>query len=443
MAEKLNFKFTKRDLLSLPKPKSGWKYYQDELEPGLCLRISAAGSRIFELFKRIDGMPRHIKIGKFPDVAIDEARNAARVLKAEIAQGINPANKRRLQREESTFKDLFDEYVNEHAKKTRTPNMVISQFNRHLSELGQKRVSSITPDDVSRLHAKITISHPILANRICQVIHRVFNWGNKTIKIKLANPAAHIQKNPEMKRRRFIRSAELPRFFKALEAEPDNVIRDFFWLALLTGARRSNVQAMKWSDIDWSTAEWHIPEAVSKNGLPITISLSDQAIQILKKRKPEKPQPFVLPGSGKSGHLVEPKKGWKRILIRMHGLQIISVIGESLHWDAEFLATTENAFLAGENSKTSIDALIKIAKSNKIDTDNMTSIPDLRIHDLRRTLGSWQAIIGSSLPIIGQSLGHQSISSTAIYARLSQDPVRQSVAGATEAMLNAGGLGAI
>lgn len=62
MAEKLNFKFTKRDLLSLPKPKSGWKYYQDELETGLCLRISAAESRIFELFKRIDGsqgIPSH------------------------------------------------------------------------------------------------------------------------------------------------------------------------------------------------------------------------------------------------------------------------------------------------------------------------------------------------------------------------------------------------
>ena len=62
-------------------------------------------------------------------------------------------------------------------------------------------------------------------------------------------------------------------------------------------------------------------------------------------------------------------------------------------------------------------------------------IKDLRIHDLRRTLGSWQAAAGSSLPIIGKSLGHKSLGATQIYARLNLDPVRASVNKATEAML--------
>jgi integrase len=53
-------------------------------------------------------------------------------------------------------------------------------------------------------------------------------------------------------------------------------------------------------------------------------------------------------------------------------------------------------------------------------------LPDVRLHDLRRTLGSWQAIIGSSLPIIGKSLGHKSLTATQIYARLNLDPVRES-----------------
>jgi integrase len=65
---------------------------------------------------------------------------------------------------------------------------------------------------------------------------------------------------------------------------------------------------------------------------------------------------------------------------------------------------------------------------------------DLRIHDLRRTLGSWQAKTGASLSIIGKSLNHKTHQATAIYARLDLDPVRQSVNTATSAMLEAAGL---
>ena len=62
----------------------------------------------------------------------------------------------------------------------------------------------------------------------------------------------------------------------------------------------------------------------------------------------------------------------------------------------------------------------------------------MRIHDLRRSLGSWQAMRGASLSIIGKSLGHTQSRTTEIYARLSLDPVRQSVDSATAAMLTAG-----
>ena len=63
---------------------------------------------------------------------------------------------------------------------------------------------------------------------------------------------------------------------------------------------------------------------------------------------------------------------------------------------------------------------------------------DIRIHDLRRTLGSWQAKTGASLVIIGKSLNHKTTQSTRIYARLDDDPVRQSVNTATAAMMAAG-----
>ena len=113
--------------------------------------------------------------------------------------------------------------------------------------------------------------------------------------------------------------------------------------------------------------------------------MSPEAIEILQNRKLSDNAIFVFPGSGKSGHLEEPKKGWKRILER-------------------------------------------------------AGIDNLRIHDLRRTLGSWQAKTGASLPIIGKSLNHKNQNTTAIYARLDLDPVRNSVNTATNAMLVAAGL---
>jgi integrase len=76
--------------------------------------------------------------------------------------------------------------------------------------------------------------------------------------------------------------------------------------------------------------------------------------------------------------------------------------------------------------KKGVSTILKAAKIEK-----------LTIHDLRRTLGSWQAITGASLPIIGKSLGHKSIAATQIYARLSADPVRESVQRATGAIFEA------
>ena len=60
------------------------------------------------------------------------------------------------------------------------------------------------------------------------------------------------------------------------------------------------------------------------------------------------------------------------------------------------------------------------------------------MHDLRRTMGSWQAAGGASLQVIGKSLGHRNTSTTEIYARLMLDPVRASMEKAGLAMVAAG-----
>jgi integrase len=202
------------------------------------------------------------------------------------------------------------------------------------------------------------------------------------------NPAKGIKKFRETSRDRFLQPHELPNFFKALAEETNEPIRDYVLLSLLTGARRGNVLSMCWEDIRFETSEWYIPE--TKNGLPHTVTLTQEAVAILVQRKKQQIEktPFVFPSTGAKGHLTEPKKGWKRLL--------------------------EHA-----------------------------NIKNLRIHDLRRTLGSWQAREGASLTIIGKSLNHKSPLSTSIYARLDLDPVRFSIEKAVDAMFKAGNVQSI
>jgi hypothetical protein len=64
-------------------------------------------------------------------------------------------------------------------------------------------------------------------------------------------------------------------------------------------------------------------------------------------------------------------------------------------------------------------------------------IQDVRFHDLRRTVGSWLAGSGESLHLIGMVLNHSDVSTTAIYARLSLDPVRQALERNAAQMLEA------
>lgn len=115
---------------------------------------------------------------------------------------------------------------------------------------------------------------------------------------------------------------------------------------------------------------------------------TEEAVILLQQRKETATSEFVFPGTGRTGHITEPKSGWRRIRER-------------------------------------------------------AGIANLRPHDLRRTLGSWQARTGASLAIIGKSLNHKSPQATAIYARLDLDPVRASVEKATKAMLEAAGIAGI
>ena len=141
---------------------------------------------------------------------------------------------------------------------------------------------------------------------------------------------------------------------------------------------------MRWRDLSLDNNRWEIPHP--KNRTPYVVPLTPEAVRILKRAagSARKGSEWVFPSNAGARTLKNFKRGWKELVKR--------------------------ASLADK---------------------------DLRQHDLRRTLGSYQAAGGTSLGIIGKSLGHKSLAATAIYAQLDLDPVRESVLSATRTIIAA------
>ena len=55
-------------------------------------------------------------------------------------------------------------------------------------------------------------------------------------------------------------------------------------------------------------------------------------------------------------------------------------------------------------------------------------LDDVRIHDLQHSFASRALALGESLPVIGKLLGHTQVETTARYAHLTRDSVRESAA---------------
>ena len=433
-------RFTKTALLALPLPAAGKRLavYDTEVSK-LAMRITAAGSRTFYVIKRAGASMAWVKLGTFPEMTIEQARGEAQKILAEFAAGANPATARRAIREEPTFLEMLLEMLQKKKKRDGTPiaertkKDYLDTARLHMGSITNSKLSHILRSDVKSIHIKASKKSLRQADKAVAIISSVFNYATDLEHFRGTNPASRIQKNPAPSRDRFAQAAELPSLFSAIS---ESNLRDYFLLSLLTGARRSNVQAMAWRDLDLDGGIWRL--GVTKNGTPQNITLSPEAAGILRARKDAlTASPFVFPGTGQSGHLVEPKKAWSTILRRASTRRLVMLLKSAGEINEEQCLQAEKLII---QAPAAAEKLYRgIASRLGIDPSSY-DMTDLRIHDLRRTLGSWQAKTGASMAIIGKSLNHKTHQATAIYARLDLDPVRQSVNTATQAMLKAGGI---
>ena len=85
--------FTKAALIKAPPAGKGKRdYHYDTKERGLILAVTDNGAKSFYLYKRIEGRPERVLLGRFPDISIENARTLAAQAKGRIAHGGNPQN---------------------------------------------------------------------------------------------------------------------------------------------------------------------------------------------------------------------------------------------------------------------------------------------------------------------------------------------------------------
>lgn len=403
MMSENKFKFTDARLRKLEHDGSKKRlYFYDILHSGLTLQITPAGTKTFQ-FRRWDKSRKrtaNVILGRYGALSLNQARKQSAELLVQLNNGIDIVNDAQSLANEPTLNDLFEKWLEHHAKPhKKTWDEDQRRYNLYCKKpLGNKQLSWFTTDRIRKWHHDITKTvksrggkvrsqdstgnkeeiknyiSPTTANRALALLSTIFNQLDHN------NPCKGVKKFKEISRDRFLEKHELRRFFNALNApETHQDLRDYLLLSLLTGARRSNVLAMKWSDISTEQRMWIIPANESKNGEAMPVPLLPLVQEILERRKKTAASIFVLPGKGKTGHYVEPKKGWKSLIKR-------------------------------------------------------AGIKDTWLHDLRRTMGSYLTMTGANLPIISKTLGHKSQATTAIYARSDYDPVREGMKSAFKLM---------
>lgn len=396
------FNFTKTALAAIAPPATGRTYAYDTHTPGLAICTTATGRKTFYSYRKVHGRPERIRIGRWPEMTVEQARDEAAKINGTVAAGENPNDKRRLNRKSPTLGEVYQEFLEAptrtRAKRAKSPATVAGyeqQWRACLAPWEDRKLASLSRHEIERLHNDLgTTSGHYSANRVLALVKALFNHAIDQGYFA-SNPAVRLRPFEERSRDRFLQADELPRFWKAVDAEPSEKIRDFVRLSLFTGQRRSNVLSMRWDDVNLERAVWSIPR--QKGGKPHEVPLPQPALEILRRRlvgratsgpanpdDPDKrlPSEFVFPGLHGEGHLKEPMRQWRSIL--------------------------ENA-----------------------------GIDNLRIHDLRRSLGSWQTITGTNEKTVGRTLGHTDPAATAVYARVDLTAVRQSMETATAAILAA------
>jgi integrase len=349
-------------------PAKGQTEYFDKGFPGLALRVSYAGGKSFGMYYRFGAKLRRINFGTYPAIGLIEARELWRAARMSVAKGIDPAARDSVGRQD-TFTDVVGEWIKrdqEPRNRARTLYQLQNMIRLDVLPVwGNRRIDTIGKRDVIELLDKIMDRGAVVkARRMYAVLGRFFRWCHGR-EIIFGNPMSGLEKpGSEKSRDRVLTNDELVAVWNACA---DDTFGAAARVLALTGARVTEVSALRWTELEGDTIK--LDGSRTKNGEPHAILLSSPARSIVEAMPRVGEFVFSVDG-GK-----HPIRGWTR-------------------------------------AKERLDSLAKIEA--------------WRLHDLRRTVATGMNEIGAEPHIVEAVLGHTVKGVAGVYNRAKYEAAKRS-----------------
>lgn len=282
---------------------------RDHEVKGLCLEAKTGGkSWIYR--HRVNGQRRAPKLGEFPTLGLDAAREAAKSMALEVAKGRDVSADRQAARSAVTMAELFELYRSHRADK-RSLDQDLRNWTVHLGpRVGRIKAEAFTLADADRALAAIAkprfetvkLAVPVegrttrklqrggrvAANRCRALLSGLLKFAERdTVRARPRGSnfiMADTKFNAERPRRRHVTREEFPRIWKALEAHAAEYPRHVaaLWASLYSGTRVSELLDAR---REWLSANGvlrlPVHKTLEKSGDDRVIRLPDQAMALI------------------------------------------------------------------------------------------------------------------------------------------------------------------
>ena len=320
-------KLTKKYVDGLPLAKEGQQLYWDTEIKGFGVCVGKQ-SKSYMVQRDVKGRGVRCTIGKHGVYSAEQARKQAALLLQEMAQGVNQNHeKAKAKIIGSTLDEIYKQFLND--AKQRMSDNTLRGYNWHMrshfEDWQRLPLTDITKDMVVKRHQEITESSgKVSANNALKLIRTLFNHA-MIDNDELLNPVDILSRkklwHSNTRRQTIIREHQLPAWYQGVINQPNTTVRDALLFMLFTGLRKMEAFTLKWDDVDLEGKTFRIIH--TKNKQELELPLSDYLLAMLKERYAHKGvNEYVFDGTGKEGHLVEPKKVIK-VIIEESGVQFM------------------------------------------------------------------------------------------------------------------------
>jgi integrase len=319
-----------------------------------------SGAAAWVLRYMLDGTPHNMGLGSYRDpgaargLGLAEVREAASEHLKLVAQGIDPIDRRRDEREAErarklaniSFKDATIRFLEVHEsgwKNEKHRDQWHSTLKKYaFKSLGSRPATAVDGAAITDALSSIWTKTPETARRVKQRIERVVQW------VKDGMPMPAPSKARTVKHHSALNYKDMPEFTADLR-QRESISARALEFTILCAARTNETIGAMWSEIDLKEKIWTVPAERMKAGRIHRVPLSDRAVQILAALP--KDGDYVFPGA--TGH---------RPLSNMAMLELLRGMrpGTTVHGFRATFSTWANDCMSGIGSKIIEAALAHI-----------------------------------------------------------------------------------